>query len=250
MLRLKDLLPKESNVSSSLLYARSYPVNDKISVTIPTVGQILKDEDAYGGLITAVTSTPYDFMVQLDDVGIDFSKITSFELFLLLFRGLQEVDTSLVFGELDLSGFKTAVNEQNGQVVLFDEEKDIVIDRAIHDKISRILRQINHLKKNDQKPGNEMARKYMIERARIKQQRARRHKRRSQLEDLIVAMVNTEQYKYDFEGTLGLTIYQFNSCVYQVIKKINYDNTMIGYYTGSISAENISQDDLNWLNIK
>lgn len=235
---------------SSLLYARSYPINDKISITVPTISQILEDEDAYNGLVTTVTSTPSDFMVQLDDIGIDFSKITSFELFLLLFRGLQEADTSLVFGGLDLSGFKTAVNEQNGQVVLIDADNDIVIDRAIHDQICRALRLINHLKKNDQQPGNEAGRKFMIERARIKQQRARRRKKKSQLEELIIAMVNTEQYKYDYEGTLGLTIYQFYSSVYQVIRKINYDNTMIGYYTGTIEKEKLNQDDLNWLTRK
>lgn len=210
----------------------------------------MEDEEAYYGLVTAVTSTPCDFMVQLDDIGIDFSKITSFELFLLLFRGLQQENTRLVFGELDLSGFKTAVNDQNGQVVLIDEKQDIVIDRTTHSQICRALRRINYLKDNRRIPGNEEARKYMIERARIKQRRARQHKQKSQLEDLIIAMVNTEQYKYDYEGTLGLTIYQFNSSVYQIIRKINYDNTMIGCYAGTVNIKELSDDDLNWLSSK
>ena len=102
---------------------------------MPTVGQILADEDAYFSIVTTVTATPSDFMVQLDDIGIDFSSISSFELFLLLFRSLQESDTSLVFGDLDLSKFKPAINDQNGMVVLLDSENGIVIDRAIHDLI-------------------------------------------------------------------------------------------------------------------
>ena len=237
-------------MANGLLYARSYPINDKISVAIPSVGEILEDETAYYGMVSAVTSTPSDFMVQLDDIGIDFSKITSYELFLMLFRGLQESDTRLIFGDLDLSGFKTAVNEQNNQIVLLDQENDIVIDRVIHHQICEILRKINHLEKNDKHPGNEEARKYMLERARIKQQRARRKKPKSQLEEMIIAMVNTEQYKYDYEGTLGLTIYQFNSSVYQIIRKINYDNTMIGCYAGTVNIKELSQDDLNWLSTK
>lgn len=232
------------------LYSRSYPVNDSISVVIPTVGQIIENEAAYYGLITAVTATPADFMVQLDDIGVDFSQITSFELFLMLFKEIKKMDASLVFGDLDLSKFETAINQQNGNVVLIDQEHNIVIDRAIHDQICGVIRKINHLEKNDRKPANEEAKKYMIERARVKQRRAARRPYKSQLEDLIVSMVNTEQYKYGYEGTLDLTIYQFNASVYQIVKKINYDNTMIGCYAGTINAKELSQDQLNWLTSK
>lgn len=237
-------------MGKSLLYAHSYPVNDKISINIPTVGEIIEDEDAYYSVITAIIATPYDFMVQLDDMGIDFDSITEFDLFLLLFRSLQNTDTRLVFGDLDLSNFTTGINQQNGTIILVDEANDIVIDRAIHDKICRTIRKINHLEKSNRKPGNGEAKKYMIERARIKQKRAARKPRKSQLEELIIAMVNTEQYKYDYSSTLDLTIYQFNASVHQVIRKINYDNTMIGCYAGTINAKELNQDELNWLSQK
>ena len=63
-------------MAKGYLYSRSYPVNDSISIVIPTVGQIIEDESAYYGLITAITATPADFMVQLDDIGVDFAKIS------------------------------------------------------------------------------------------------------------------------------------------------------------------------------
>lgn len=72
----------------------------------------------------------------------------------------------------------------------------------------------------------------------------------SQLEPLIIAMVNAAEYKYDFEGTRNLTIYQFNESVRQVIHKVDYNNRMIGVYTGNINAKELSQEDLNWLNTK
>lgn len=237
-------------MAKGYLYSRSYPVNDSISITIPTVRQILEDEGAYYSLITAVTATPADFMVQLHDIGVDFAQISSFELFLMLFREIKASDASLVFGDLDLTKFEAAVNQQNGNLVLIDQENNIVIDRAVHDQICGVLRKINHLEKNDRKPANEEAKKYMIERARIKQRRAARRPYKSQLEELIVAMVNTEQYKYGYEETLDLTIYQFNASVYQIVKKINYDNTMIGCYAGTINSKELSQDQLNWLTSK
>ena len=236
--------------TQNLLFQRQYKINDSISITIPTVGEILADEDAYYGLVSVLTAMPIDLMVQLDDAGIDFTKINEYELFLMMFSEIKspEVDTSLVFGGLNLSKFEMAVNEQNGNVVLFNKENGgIVIDRAIHGQIADVLRKIHHLEKNVRKPANDEARKFMIKRARDKMRRNKNRKFDSQLESLIVAMVNTEQYKYDFEGTRELSIYQFNESVRQVIKKVDYDNRMFGVYTGTISAKDLSQDELNWL---
>lgn len=234
----------------NLLYQREYPINDSIRIIIPTVGEIIDDEDAYYSLVSVLTAMPVDMLVQLEDAGIDFTSINEYELFLLLFAGIKSQDTSLIFGDLDLSKFKMAVNEQNGNVVLLDEEHDIKIDRAIHGQIAGVLRRIHHLEKNNRKPANEEAKKFMLERARAKQRRRKNRKEDSQLESLIVAMVNTEQYKYGFEGTRELSIYQFNESVRQVIKKVDYDNRMYGIYAGTVNAKDLSQDDLNWLTHK
>ena len=72
----------------------------------------------------------------------------------------------------------------------------------------------------------------------------------SQLESLIIAMVSTEQFKYNFEEVKKLTIYQFNESVRQIIKKVEYDNRMHGIYSGTINAKDLNKDDLNWLTHK
>lgn len=237
-------------MGKSLLYARSYPVNDKISIRIPTVGEILENEVAYNSILSCVISTPYDFMVYLDDMGIDFEKLTEYDLFLLLFPSLQSADTSIVFGDLDLSKFSPAINEKNGQVILLNAEDDIVIDRGVHDLICQAIRKINHLEKVTRRPGNSEAKKYMIERARIKLQRAARRKREtSELEKLIVALVNTEEFKYGYQEVLDLTIYQFRASVDQIIHKIHFNNTMIGVFAGTVKAKELPQEDLTWIPI-
>jgi len=234
----------------NLLYQKKIDINDSISVSIPTVGEIIADEDAYYGLVSVLTAMPIDMMVQLDDAGIDYTQINEYDLFLLMFEGLKTQDTSLVFGDLDFSKFHMAVNKQNGHIILLDEENDIRIDRAIHGKIAAALRKIHHLEKDRRKPANEEAKRYMLERARTKMKRRNNKKNDSQIESLIVAMVNTEQYKYNFESTLQLSIFQFNECVRQIIKKIDYDNRMHGIYAGTLSAKDLKPDDLNWLTHK
>lgn len=234
----------------NLLYQRQYQINDSISIVIPKVGEILDNEAEYFSLVHVLTSMPIDLMVQLDDAGIDFTTINEYELFLMMFAGLQEQDTSLIFGDLDLRKFHMAINRQNNMMVLRDDANNITIDRAIHGQIASVLRKIHHLEKNRRKPGNKEAREYMLKRARDKMKRNKNKKFESQLEPLIVALVNTEQFKYNFEETRSLSIYQFNESVRQVIKKIDYDNRMHGIYAGTISVKDVSQDDLNWLTHK
>lgn len=232
------------------LYKKQIAINDHIHVVIPTVGDVIENEDNYYTLVSTITAYPVDMMVQLDDAGIDFSTIDAWELFILMFRGIQAQDTSLVFGDLDLSKFKLAFNEQNGEAVLLDTENEITIDRLIHEQIANALRRIHHLKPDMRKPANEEAKKFMIERARAKLKRRRNRVEDSQLETLIIAMVNTEQYKYDFETTKSLTIYQFNESVRQIINKVDYEHRMQGVYAGTIDAKDLSQDDLNWIKHK
>lgn len=233
--------------SVNFLYKKSYPVTDDIRIAIPTVGEVIECEDDYYGSVFSLTAMPIDLMVQLDEVGIDFTKITDYDLFLLMFNVVRASDVAgLIFDGLDLSKFETAMDEHE-RVVLLDREDGIVIDRAIYQKIAWVLREIHGLKRNTSKPGNEEARKYMLERERIKMKRAARRKQKSYLESLIIALVNTEQFKYDYSSVLDLSIYQLNASVRQIAKKINYDNVMIGCYTGNVDMKKLSQDELLWL---
>ena len=231
----------------NFLYKSEIVINDFISIKVPKVGQIIENEDSYYNLVHMLTAMPIDFMVPLDDAGVDFSTINDYDLFISLFGAIKECDTKLIFGDLDLSKFEFAISEDTGKPIYLDPTTDRAFDRTAQVNIANTLRKIHHLEKNNRKPGNEEARKYMIERARKKMKRNRGRNYDSQLENLIIAMVNTEQYKYDFEGTLELSIYQFNESVRQVIKKVDYTNKMFGIYSGTISPKDFSQDELNWL---
>lgn len=234
----------------NLLYKQEYAINEHIKIQIPTVGEVLDNEDDYYTMVTMLTAMPVDMMVQLDDIGVDFTAINEYELFLILFNALKDKDTSLIFGELDLKPFRSAINPQNNTIVLRNKETGVVIDRGIQGQIASVLRKIHNLKRNNRKPANQEAREYMLQRAREKMRRRSKRTNDSQLEELIVAMVNTEQFHYGFEGTRELSIYQFNESVRQVIKKIDYDNRMHGVYAGTVNAKELSQDDLNWLTHK
>lgn len=231
----------------SFLYKREVQINDNISVVIPTVEEIMRDEDTYYGLVSLLTATPFDLMVQLDDAGVDFEKIDDFDLFMRTYQVIGASDTSLLFRGIDLTRFVPRINAENGLSILVDPESSVVIDRGVHAQLCDTVRKIHHLKRTNRTPGDASAKKYLLERQRKKLQRRSPRENASQLESLIVALVNTEQFSYDYEGVRNMTIYQFNESVQQVVKKIDFDNRMHGVYSGTVSAKDLSAKDLNWL---
>lgn len=231
----------------SLLFKNSVSITDDISIYIPSVKEVLDNELDYFGLVTTLTAMPIDLMVQLDDIGIDFEQIDEYQLFLIMFGAIKNTDTSLVFGDLDLSLFEHGYNEDINEDVLIDTTNDIVIDRVVHNQIANTLRQIHNLEKNIKKPGNAEAKAYMLERARKKQKRNARKNKHSFLEAKIISLVNTEQFKYNYQEVKDITIYQFNQSVKQITNKINYDNRMFGIYTGNIDTKKLSQKELTWM---
>lgn len=243
----------------NLLYKDRYQINlknaqnkdcTKIDIMIPTIGEVLDDEENYYNLVYTITAMPIDMMVQLDDVGIDFTSINAYELFLLMFDSMKSQDTRLVFGDLDLSNFHIYCNRETGKYELYDKVNNIVINRTVHNQIASALRKIHHLEKNRKRPANEEAKKFLLQRARQKMKLHKNRNEMSELESLIISLVNTEQFKYDFEGVKNMSIYQFNESLRQVIKKNNYNNLMYGVYAGTIDTKGLSQEDMIWLSSK
>ena len=90
-------------------------------------------------------ATPFDLMVELDDIGIDYESITNYQLFLLMMESIaaNEENTEILFGNLDLKNFKAAKNTKNGERVFYDPTNDIAIDQMIALEICNAIRKIH-----------------------------------------------------------------------------------------------------------
>lgn len=234
----------------SLLYAHEYPVGKDIVLNIPTVGEILDNGLAYSKMLDLFTSKPIDYMVALDDAGVDFTKITDWELFITLATGMQSVgiDSNILFKNVDLNNFVFVEPETvDGSISWLDTKTGCVIDEKLYRHISEAICLITGCTVNDRKPANEAARTYMIEVERRKMKRRKRKRTSTGLETLIVALVNTSEFKYDYESVRNLTIYQFNESVRQIMKKTAVDYRMHGVYSGTVDVDKLGKDDLNWL---
>ena len=235
----------------SLLNATSVDIVPNLSIRIPTVGEILEDEDKYYEIVSSLTATPFQYMVQLDDMGIDFTTITDYQLFMMLFPMYAKSDLSLLFGDLDTSDFGIYINQQDNSQVIYSPNNNIIIDELIYNDLADTIRKINMFEKVKSKPGNESARKYLLEKERKKQKRNAKKPKEPYLEKLVIALVNTSEFPYNYETCMDLSIYKFNQSFKQIQQKITFDNTMIGVYAGTVDTSKMTNKDaLSWISSK
>ncbi|MBO5054846.1 MAG: hypothetical protein J6C64_00620 [Lachnospiraceae bacterium] len=219
-----------------------------LSVKIPTVREILTDEYTYYSIVSSLTATPFQYMVQLDNMGIDYTKITDYELFMMLFPLYAKSDLSILFGDLDTSDFNIYCEPESNNQVIYSPNNNIIIDELIYHDLADTIRKINLIEKVKSKPGNESARKYLIEKERRKQKRNAKKSPEPYLEKLVTALVNTSEFPYDYDSCMDLSIYRFNQSFKQIQHKIAFDNIMTGVYAGTIDTSRMSNKDaLSWI---
>ena len=227
----------------SLLKLSSIDILPNLTVRIPTVGEILEDEATYYSIVSSLTASPFQYMVQLDDMGMDFTDVTDYDLFKMLFLVYKKTDLSILFGDLDVAGFDIS---QEG--FLYSPNSNIEINEQIYNDLADTIRKINLFEKVKYKPGNESAKKYLLEKERKKQKRNAKKPREPYLEKLVIALVNTSEFPYDYDSCMDLSIYKFNQSFKQIQHKIAFDKTMIGVYAGTVDTSKLSNKDaLSWI---
>lgn len=235
--------------TQSLLKTNQYRINDTISIYVPTVGEIYDyGESEYYDIVQLLTSVPYDLMVQFDDMGVDYETISEYQLFLMMLESfmLKKKDLSIVFGSLNINSLRFKESE-NGEKKLVNSKGEIVIDKLIQYEISAAIRKIHFWTKTDKRAGNKEAKQYLIDRNRLKQKRAAKKKKSSFLDESIIKMVNTEEFKYNYESCMDLSIYKFNASLQQIPKKKNWEQTITGAYFGSVDLSKLNIDKLHWM---
>ena len=110
-----------------------YVINDKIVIRQPLIGEIVDyGEKQYFRMIQGLCSTPSDMMVELTEMGYDFVTMDDFELFKMISPTFKKEQTSILLGGLDLSSLELYDDLNNGDVVLYNEESKIKIDKLIY----------------------------------------------------------------------------------------------------------------------
>lgn len=255
-------------------------ITPKIIVTQPTIGQIADfGEKEYFNAVYTLTAVGADLKWQLWDYEqIDYTQIEDYDLFIGYISKIlsskkriydeimanQEMyaeelasisdddlnsltvnPLQLILKDLDFADFVPCTLEKNGQVVLYNAEKDITIDRLIYAQIVDVVRKIHGLKRNNQIPANERTKMDLIDDARDEAMLAAQQPHKSTLMPFVSALT----VKCGLCGDDKIWNMKINA-FFDSIKRINkiQDAQLLlqGAYSGFSSLKGVDKNRLDW----
>lgn len=224
-------------------------INDKIKVSQPTIGQIVEfGERHFYSVLSALTCIPSDMKSELWDTNnTDWQTVDDFELFIMLTRGLTSEDTKLFLGELDLSKMIPCMNQENGQICLYDKEKDIVIDKLIYTRIVTYIREMFNINPKVEKAKNKRTFNIIIEDDRFRKSLHKNETYKSTLVPLISSMLNSPGFKYKKNELREVGIVEFMDSVQRIPTIMSATALINGSYCGMADLSKIPKEQFNWL---
>jgi hypothetical protein len=242
-----------------MYFGADFQVTEYIRIHQPTIGEIIEYGEAdYYQMIGSLCIIPSDVKSMLWDSGIDWEKISDFELFCLLDCTLPIEKTSILFGDLDFTKFKMMQREDNNEMVLYQrvikgnkdnsvDMQDIIVDKMVYQKIVDYIRRMHRMHPKVEHALNKRTKDLLIELDRQDHEKAKREKYNSQLLSLISGLLCSAEFKYKKSELKEVGIYEFFDSVarIQVIKSA--DALLKGCYGGFIDTSHIDKKELNWL---
>lgn len=255
-------------------------ITPKIIVTQPTIGQIEEfGEKRYFNAVYTLTAVGADLKWQLWDYGqTDYTQIEDYDLFIkfissavsskkhlyeelmsnkdkyeneLCMMPKETLDSmlinplQLILKDIDFDDFTVCKLEKNDQIVLYDQERDITIDRLIYSQIVDAVRKIHGLKRNNQRPANERTKMDLIEDARDEAMAASRRPYKSTLKPLISALTVKCGLCGD-DKVWNMKINAFFDSIKRIGKMQDAQLLLQGAYSGFASLKGVDKERLDW----
>ena len=197
-------------------------------------------------------SSPWDMPSMLDDLGIDFREISEWEFFRLLLNIIDSSQLKPFIGDVDFKEFVPMTEhfkDGNERIVLFRQSDEAIFDEKDYDTFISYLREmIGFQHKNKTKYSNTAA-KWYIEDDRKRRQRAA-HKNdkenESMIYDIVLTLVNTEEFPYDYDSVYQITLYQLMKSFTQIQGKKSALALLQGSMSGFVDTKGISNLDMQW----
>lgn len=258
-------------------------INDKIIITQPTIGQIQEfGESRYFSAVYTFVSVGADLKWQLHKNGVDYTQIKDYDLFInyisqavssrksilnylkdnyrkseecaKMFDELSDEDKiemtinpmQLLLKDIDLGDFIACTDTRINEPVLYNQDKDITIDRTVYTRMVDIIRRMHGFKRNNQMPANETTKRDLIEDARDEYLANKNQPFKSILTPYISAIINHPYSSYKHSDIWDMGINAFFDSIRRIEKIQNSTLLLQGAYSGFASLKGISKETLNW----
>ena len=247
-----------------MLFGEPFNVGNGMDILIPTVGDILalphSDIDFYQTLYIWIAN-PTTYRLMLWDNGIDWNKISNYDLFLMLFK-TENSDVSkmlfkdVVFGDFQIYTKSYTEKDENGENVekkemtLFNPKTNIEISEKDYTLISDYLKAAFNIYPKVEKAKGRITKESIIEEERMNlaiRERKGENEPTSSLLPLVSSCINHPGFKYNLQELRDVNFVQFMDSVQRLQIYENSTALLRGSMGGFVDTSKIDKDEFNFM---
>lgn len=238
-----------------LFFGDPLVIENKFTIYQPTIGDIVEyGELEFYSMLSIFTSNTTSRRLALWDSGVDWNKITDFELFASLVGEVTVDQSRILFGDLDWSQFKpyrvNAEDENSKEFVLFNPLTGIDVDEGLYEYIALYLRTMFQ-----SFPKQEFAKGRGTKEAIIEEERQKIKDNKvlginpedSSLLPLLSACVNHPGFKYKKSELKQVGIFEFMDAVSRLQVYEQSTALLKGVYSGFVDTKGINSEEFNFM---
>ena len=233
-------------------------LTDKITIYQPTVGDIIDfGESEFYTVLYMIAGNTTTHRLQLWRNGVDWNKITDYELFCTTCKALNHENTKLLFGDtLDLNKINpTSVERENeeGETVtewvLYEPVEDIQITEEEYKVMVHYLRTMFNFFPKVEKARDRTTKEWMIEEdeTNIEIKKKKGEENTSSLLSIISACVNHPGFKYKKNELRDVGIMEFMDSVQRIQIYESSTALLQGSYSGFVDTKKIPKSDFDFM---
>lgn len=233
-----------------LLKGEPIEINNDITLYQPTVEEVLDfGESDFWSTFYTMCSSAWDMPSVFAKMGINFMEVDDWTYFRFVSAAMPQKSTSLIFDDIDFSACKEMRrNHDDGtyDVVLYDKERDLIIDESTYKSFIGYVREMICFQHSGKKALDKATAKILI----MLDEKDRKRKSNadsSTIFDIIVTLVNTEEFKYNYETVNDITLYQLMKSFIQIQGKKNACALLQGAMSGMCDTSNVNKLDMQWI---
>lgn len=230
------------------------PDGQTITITQPTVGDLIKiGEDRFFGTLNVFIANTTQFRLQLWDSGIDWNEISDFDLFILLYRGIDQEVADLLFDNIKFDEFtiaqKQESNEEKPSIILVNKINGLVIDINVYMIIHEYFQKMFMMKPDSDLTDQQLLKEWFIESDRAKLARRAKENKDNHftIQPLISSLVNHPGFKYKLQELREVGVCEFYDSVQRLQLYESATAVMKGMFSGFVDSKNIKSDQYNWM---
>lgn len=231
-----------------MYFGEPFELPNGMVILQPTIGDILAaGEGPFYDNLNVFIGNPTMYRLKLWESGIDWNKISDFDLFTLLIRTCDTQYTQLLFNGIDFRNFKRVDIDEN-TVVLINEEDELIITKEHYELMAKYIRTMFNIFPKTEKAKGKTTKEWMIQEDKEKLIKARKEEKSSStLLPLISACMNHPGFKYKLKELKEVGIVQFMDSVqrlqvYETAIALNH-----GAYSGMCDMSKVDKSLLNFM---